>query len=131
MRMAGIVLMTLVCMVQTACVSQRETIPPATRAELIRLGRIIIDETRGRDERKKSMARYREVISIAIKENGPNAVSRLTVVESLNLKDDSKYDVHIYTIDNGNDTYYMLIIDYDNRDAAFVRRVVIDPEATM
>lgn len=131
MRMAGIVLMTLVCMVQTACVSQRETIPPATRAELIRLGRIIIDETRGRDERKKSMARYREVISIAITENGPNAVSRLTVVESLNLKDDSKYDVHIYTIDNGNDTYYMLIIDYDNRDAAFVRRVVIDPEATM
>ena len=77
------------------------------------------------------MARYREVISIAITENGPNAVSRLTVVESLNLKDDSKYDVHIYTIDNGNDTYYMLIIDYDNRDAAFVRRVVIDPEATM
>ena len=38
MRMAGIVLMFLVCMAQTACVTHRETIPPETRAELIRLG---------------------------------------------------------------------------------------------
>lgn len=130
MRIAMMVLMALVCAALTACVSQREMIPPETRAELIRLGRIIIDETRGREERKECMVQYRKIISNAIKEKGPNAVSRRTIVESLNLKDDPRYLTHIYSIDNGNDTYYMLFIQYDNRDAAFVRWAVIDPEAT-
>ena len=131
MRVVTMVLMALVCIVQTACVTPPETIPPETRAELIRLGRIIIDETRGREERKECMTRFREIISTAIEEYGPYAVSRRTIVESLRLKDGLKYFVHVYTIDNGNDTWYMLIIDYDNRYAAFVRRAVIDPEATM
>ena len=130
MRIAMMVLMALVCVVQTACVTQHETIPPETRADLIRLGRIIIDKTRGREERKECMTRFREVICTSIEEYGPCAVSRRTIVEALNLDDDSKYFVHVYTIDNGNDTYYMLIIDYDNRYLAFVRRAVIDPEAT-
>jgi hypothetical protein len=34
MRITTIVLMALVCVAQTACVSQRETIPPETRVEL-------------------------------------------------------------------------------------------------
>ena len=130
MRIAMMVLMVLVCVVQTACVTQHETIPPETRAELIRLGGIIIDKTRGREERKECMTRFREVICTSIEEYGPYAVSRKTIVEALNLDDDSKYFVHVYTIDNGNNTYYMLIIDYDNRYLAFVRRAVIDPEAT-
>ena len=130
MRMAGIVLMFLVCMAQTACVTPRETIPPETRTELIRLGRIFVDETHGREVRKECMTRFREIISTAIEEYGPCAVSRRTIVEALNLDDDSKYFADLYSIDNGNDTYYMIIIDYDNRYAAFVRRAVIHPEAT-
>jgi hypothetical protein len=130
MRITTIVLMALVCVAQTACVSQHETIPPGTRAELIRLGRIIIDKTRGREERKGCMTRFREIICTSIEEYGPYAVSRRTIVEALNLDDDSKYSSHLYSIDNGNDTYYMLIINYDNRYGAFVRRADIDPEAT-
>ena len=130
MRMARIGLMVLACLTQTGCMTQRETIPPATRAELIRLGRIITDDRRGRDERKECMARYGKIISAAIKDYGEYAVSRQTIVESLGLKDDSKYLTHIYSIDNGNDTYYLIFIQYDNRDAAFVRWAVINPEAT-
>ena len=130
MRIAMIALMALVCMAQTACVTPRETIPPETRAELIRLGRIFVDETRGREVRKECMTRFREIISTAIEEYGPCAVSRRTIVEALNLDDDSKGVADLYSVDNGNDTYYMLIIQYDNRYAAFVRCVVIDPEAT-
>ena len=130
MKMARIVMMALLCVAQTACVTPRETIPPETRTELIRLGRIFVDETHGREVRKECMTRFREIISTAIEEYGPCAVSRRTIVEALNLDDDSKYFVHVYTIDNGNHTYYMLIIDYDNRYLAFVRRAVIHPEAT-
>ena len=130
MRIIRIVMMALLCMMLASCVTPPETIPPETHAELIRLGRIITDETRGREERKKCMTRFREIILTAIEEYGPYAVSRGTIVEALNLDDDSKYFVHVYTIDNGNHTYYMLIIDYDNRYLAFVRRAVIHPEAT-
>ena len=130
MKIARIVFMVIACMTLTGCVTPPEMIPPETRAELIRLGKIIIDETRGREERKGGMARFREIILTAIEEYGPYAVSRRTIVEALNLDDDSKYLVHVYTIDNGNHTYYMLIIDYDNRYVAFVRRAVIHPEAT-
>ena len=131
MRIVTMVLMALFCIAQTACVTPPETIPPETRAELIRLGRIFVDETRGREERKECMTKFREIISTAIEEYGPYAVRRRTIVEALNLDDDSKGIADLYSVDNGNDTYYMLIIHYDSRYAAFVRRVVIDPEATM
>ena len=130
MRIATMVLMALFCIAQTACVTPPETIPPETRTKLIRLGRIFVDETRGREERKECMTRFREIISTAIEEYGPYAVSRRTIVEALNLDDDSKGIADLYSVDNGNDTYYMLIIHYDNRYAAFVRRAVIHPEAT-
>ena len=68
MKIARIVFMVIACMTLTACVTQRETIPPETRAELIRLGKIIIDETRGREERKGCMTRFREIILTAIEE---------------------------------------------------------------
>ena len=129
MRVVRMVMMALLCMVQTACMTPRERIPPETRAELIRLGRIFVDETRGRDERKECMTRFREIISSAIEEYGPYAVSRRTIVEALDF-DDSKGIAYLYSIDNGNDTYYMLIIQYDNRYTAFVRWAVINPEAT-
>ena len=130
MKIARIVFMVLACMTLTGCVTPPEMIPQETRAELIRLGRIIIDETHGRKERKESMTRFREIISTAIVKYGPYAVSRRTIVEALNLDDDSKGIADLYSIDNGNDTYYMLIIQYDNRYAAFVRWAVIHPEAT-
>ena len=130
MRIARIVMMALLCVAQTACVTPRAAIPPETRAELIRLGRIFVDETRGREERKECMTRFREIISTAIEKYGPYAVSRRTIIEALNLDDDSKGIADLYSVDNGNDTYCMLIIQYDNRYAAFVRWAVIHPEAT-
>ena len=51
MRIAKIVLMVLACVTLTSCVTPRETIPPETRAELIRLGRIITDENKPEEVR--------------------------------------------------------------------------------
>jgi len=55
MRTVRIFLVALACVAQMACVTRRETIPPSTRAELLRLGRIIKDETHGREERKECL----------------------------------------------------------------------------
>lgn len=101
MRIATIVLMALVCVAQTACVSQRETIPPETRAELIRLGRIIIDENEAEETRSKAQVRYCDLIREAIGKYGKKSVDWQTVVDSfveegrepanLTLRDDWLY----------------------------------------
>ena len=131
MRIVKMAIIVLACVVQTACVTQRETLPPSTRAELIRLGRIITDETRGREERKECLGQYCQLISTAVEVCGPNAVSRRTIVESLRLEDDSTGITHVYSISNGDGSYYMLFIDYDLRDAAFVQSARINKEARM
>ena len=82
MRMAGIVLMFLVCMAQTACVTQRETIPPETRAELIRLGRIIIDEKEDEETRNRAQIRYCHIVWDAMEKYGKKSVDRQTVIDS-------------------------------------------------
>ena len=101
MRIAMIALMALVCVMQTACVSQRETIPPETRAELIRLGRIIIDENEAEETRSKAQVRYCDLIREAIGKYGKKSVDWQTVVDSfveegrepanLTLRDDWLY----------------------------------------
>lgn len=101
MRITTIVLMALVCVAQTACVSQRETIPPETRAELIRLGRIIIDENEAEETRSKAQVRYCDLIREAIGKYGKKSVDWQTVVDSfveegrepanLTLRDDWLY----------------------------------------
>ena len=82
MRITTIVLMALVCVAQTACVSQRETIPPETRAELIRLGRIITDESKPEEERCKARIRYCDLIREAIEKYGKKSVDWNTVIDS-------------------------------------------------
>lgn len=82
MRIAMMVLMAFVCMAQTACMTQRETIPPETRAELIRLGRIIIDEEEREEARSKAQIRYCEMVWEAMKKYGNKSVDRQTIIDS-------------------------------------------------
>ena len=131
MRVVKIAVMVLACLMQAACVTQRETLPPSTRAELFRLGRIITDETHGRKKRTESLRQYCKVVSAAVGAYGPNAVNRRTIVESLGLTGDSGGITDVYSISNGDGSYYMLFITYDLRDAAFVRRADIRPEERM
>ncbi len=82
MRIARIVLMVFACVAQMACVTQRETIPPETRAELIRLGRIIINENEAEEIRSKSQIRYCALIRESKAKYGEKSVDRQTVIDS-------------------------------------------------
>ena len=82
MRIATIVLMALVCAAQTACVTQHEAIPPETRAELIRLGRIIIDENEAEETRSKAQVRYGHIVWDAMEKYGKKSVDRQTIIDS-------------------------------------------------
>ena len=62
MKIARIVFMVIACMAQTACVTPQETIPPETRAELIRLGIIITDENKPEEDRCNARIRYCDLI---------------------------------------------------------------------
>lgn len=65
MRIIGIVV-AVVCVALSACVSHQETIPAPMRSELIRLGGIITDETQGKEVRKVSLKRYCKILTEAI-----------------------------------------------------------------
>ena len=82
MRVAKIAAMLLVCVMQTACVTQRETLPPSTRAELIRLGRIITDENRVEETRCDAQIRYCDLVREAIKKHGKKSVDRQVILDS-------------------------------------------------
>ena len=82
MRITRMVLIALACVMQTACVTQQLTLPSATRAELIRLGRIIIDENETEEARCNSRMRYCELVRDAKKKFGEKSVDRQTVIES-------------------------------------------------
>lgn len=82
MRIAMIALMALVCAAQTACVTQHETIPPETRAELIRLGRIIIDENEAEETRSKAQTSYCHIVWDAMEKYGKKSVDRQTIIDS-------------------------------------------------
>lgn len=131
MRLFKMSIAFFVCVTLMACVAQRESLPPPSRAELVRLGRIITDETREREERKECLEQYYKIITTALEVHGRNAVSRRTIVESLGLVDKSGNSSHVYSISNGDGSYYMLFIDYDLHDAAFVRRAVVNADARM
>lgn len=82
MRVIRMVMMALLCMAQTACMTPRERIPPEIRAELIRLGRIIINENEAEEIRSKSQIRYCELIRESKKKYGEKSVDRQTVIDS-------------------------------------------------
>ena len=79
LRMA---IMAFLCAAQTACVTQQEAIPPETRAELIRLGRIIIDENEAEETRSKAQISYCELVMEAIEKYGKKSVDWNTVIDS-------------------------------------------------
>ena len=83
MKIVRIVMMALLCVAQTACVTSRETIPPETRAELIRLGRVIIDENETEDIRCKARIRYCDIVRESIEKYGKKSVDWQTVIDSV------------------------------------------------
>ena len=82
MRIVRIALMVLACLMQTACVTQCETLPQSTRVELIRLGRIITDENREEETRCDAQIRYCDLIREAIKRHGKKSVDRQVILDS-------------------------------------------------
>ena len=127
MRITTIVLMALVCVAQTACVSQRETIPPETRAELIRLGRIIIDESKPEEERCNARIRYCDLIREAIEKCGKKSVDRQTVIDSFFVDGKKTKDLWIddvrlhYMLERQNGIYATLTIYFGGWTGSYVR----------
>ena len=127
MRIALIALMALVCVMQTACVSQRETIPPETRAELIRLGRIITDESKPEEERCKARIRYCDLIREAIEKYGKKSVDRQTVIDSFVVEGKKTKDLWIddvrlhYMLERQNGIYATLTIYFGGWTGSYVR----------
>ena len=101
MKIARIVFMVIACMAQTACVTPQETIPPETRAELIRLGRIIINESEEEEIRSRARIRYCDIVRESMEKYGKKSVDWQTVIDSfveegrepanLTLRDDWLY----------------------------------------
>ena len=127
MRIALIALMALVCVMQTACVTQRETIPPETRAELIRLGRIIIDENEAEETRSKAQVRYCDLIREAIEKYGKKSVDRQTVIDSFVVEGKKTKDLWIddvrlhYMLERQNGIYATLTIYFGGWTGSYVR----------
>lgn len=82
MRIVKIAMMVLACLVQAACVTQQETLPLSTRAELLRLGRIITNEKEAEETRCNSRILYCDLVREAIQKYGKKSVDRQTVIDS-------------------------------------------------
>ena len=108
MQITRMVLIVLACAAQTACVTQREKIPPEIRAELIRLGRIVIDDNEAEEVRCKTRIRYCELIREAMKKYGEKSVDRQTVIDSLVV--DGRKPANL-TIDDGWLYYFFELKD--------------------
>ena len=83
--MITMVFFLALCLSQMACVSQREQLPPETRAELLRLGRSITDEKETEETRSNSQILYCKFVREAIKEHGEKSVDRQTVIDSFKV----------------------------------------------
>lgn len=131
MRIARIAMMICVCAAQTACVTRHETIPPETRAELIRLGRIITDENEKEEFRSKSQILYRDLVQDAIKKHGKKSVDRQTVIDSFAVDgrkpkgltvDDGMLD---YMFDSKDGTLITMTIFFGGWTGSYVRAVFL------
>ncbi len=108
MRIARIVLVVVACVAQMGCMTHRETIPPETRAELIRLGRIVIDDNEAEEVRCKARIRYCELIREAKKKYGEKSVGWQTVIDSFVV--DGRKPANL-TIDDGWLYYFFELKD--------------------
>lgn len=111
MRVLKMVIMVLASLMQTACVTQRERLPPETRAELLRLGRIITNENEEEETRYNSRILYCNLIRETIKKNGKKSVDRQTVIDSFLVNGRKPKGLRI---DDG-----MLDYEFERRDETF------------
>ena len=127
MQFARIAMMAFLCAAQTACVTQHEAIPPETRAELIRLGRIIIDENEAEETRSKAQVRYCDLIREAIEKYGKKSVDRQTVIDSFVVEGKKTKDLWIddvrlhYMLERQNGIYATLTIYFGGWTGSYVR----------
>ena len=127
MRIIRIVMMALLCVAQTACVTSRETIPPETRAELIRLGRVIIDENETEEIRCKARIRYCDVVRESIEKHGQKSVDRQMVIDSFFVDGRKPKDLYIddgrlhYMFERQNGIYATLTIYFGGWTGSYVR----------
>lgn len=131
MRIVRIFLVALACVAQTACMTQRETLPPETRAELIRLGRIITDENEEEETRYNSRILYCNLIRETIKKHGKKSVDRQTVIDSFLVNgrkpkglriDDGMLD---YEFESRNETYPAVMIYFGGWTGSYVDAVYL------
>lgn len=127
MRIAVMVLMALVCVVQTACVTQHETIPPETRAGLIRLGRIITDGNRLEETRRNAQIRYCNLVRDSIQKYGKKSVDRQVILDSFMVNgrnpnglsvDDGKLD---YMFESKDGTLAIMTILFGGWTGSYVQ----------
>ena len=111
MRVLKMAIVVLACVVQTACVTQREAIPPETRAELLRLGSIITDENEAEETRYNSQLLYCELVWDTIQKYGKKSVDRQTVIDSFMVNGQKPKALWI---DDGRLHY-----DFESKDGTF------------
>ena len=111
MRIVRLVLVVLACVMQTACLTQREALPPSTRAELLRLGRIITDENEAEETRYNSRILYRDLLWESIQKYGKKSVDRQTVIDSFMVNGQKPKGLRI---DDG-----MLDYEFESKDQTF------------
>ena len=82
MRIAWIAMVALACVALASCVTQRMTLPPETRAELLRLGRIITDGNGDEETRRNAQSRYCNLVRDSIQKYGKKSVDRQVILDS-------------------------------------------------
>ena len=129
MRVVKIAMMVLACLVQAACVTQQETLPPSTRAELIRLGRIITDENEAEETRRNTRILYCDLVRESIQKYGKKSVDRQTVIDSFMVNgqkpkglwiDDGMLD---YEFESKDQTFPAILIYFGGWTGSYVRDV--------
>ena len=130
MRIARIAMMIWVCAAQTACVSQHETIPPETRAELIRLGRIITDENKPEEDRCNARIHYCDLIRETIEKHGKKSVDRQTIIDSFVVDGKKTKDLWIddgrlhYMFERQNGIYATLTVYFGGWTGSYVWKAI-------
>lgn len=129
MRIVKMALIVLACAIQTACVTQQETLPPSTQAELIRLGRIITDENEAEETRRNTRIRYCDLVRESIQKYGKKSVDRQTVIDSFMINgqkpkglwiDDGMLD---YEFESKDQTFPAVLIYFGGWTGSYVRDV--------
>ena len=124
-------LMILVCAGLAACVTQRETLPQSTRAELIRLGRIITDENEAEETRRNTRILYCDLVRESIQKYGKKSVDRQTVIDSFMVNGQKPQTLWIddarlhYDFESKNQTFPSVTIYFGGWTGSYVDAVYL------